>query len=266
MACAFSSARSLSFSSAFAPPGCLRVASPLRTASALCSALDENTLLRQSEVLELLAEVTDPSLVDLDTARSTQSADVVSLGLIRGVRTEDARCSLDLELPQDSCGLSEWMSLAPQRAVAPAAVAADARRAYFAAVSFVDEQVGTVLSELARLGLDNHTVVALHSDQGYHLGEHNQWRKDHLAELDARVPLLIRAPGPLGAKAAGKRTSALAQHVDIMPTLIDLAGLPIDVGEETPLSGVSLKPVGQESANPELSRPARQGPESLMGS
>ena len=52
-----------------------------------------------------------------------------------------------------------------------------------------------------------------------------------------------QAPGALGAKAAGKRTPALAQHVDIMPTLIDLAGLPIDVGDETPLSGVSLKPV-----------------------
>ena len=85
------------------------------------------------------------------------------------------------------------------------------------------------------------------------------WEKKGLDELDCRVPLLIRAPGPLGAKAAGKRTSALAQHVDIMPTLIDLAGLPIDVGEETPLSGVSLKPVRRGSSCPDLSRPAQSG-------
>jgi arylsulfatase A-like enzyme len=45
---------------------------------------------------------------------------------------------------------------------------------YYAGVSYVDEQIGRVLTVLSELGLDQSTVVVMHADHGYALGEHNQ--------------------------------------------------------------------------------------------
>ena len=118
------------------------------------------------------------------------------------------------------------------------------RRAYYGAVSYYDHHFGMMLDALDASGAANDTVVLVTGDHGWHLGERNMWEKKGLDELDCRVPLLIRAPW-LGAS-AGKKTPALAQLVDMMPSLIDLAGLPLDPtmgGVETPLSGVSLAPV-----------------------
>ena len=50
------------------------------------------------------------------------------------------------------------------------------RQAYYAGVSYVDEQIRRVLSVLSELGLDDSTVVVMHADHGYALGEHNQAR------------------------------------------------------------------------------------------
>jgi arylsulfatase A-like enzyme len=119
------------------------------------------------------------------------------------------------------------------------------RRAYYGAVSYFDHHFGMMLDALDASGAAANTVVLVTGDHGWHLGERNMWEKKGLDELDCRVPLLIRAPW-LGATSAGKKTAALAQLVDMMPSLIDLAGLPLDPtmgGRETPLSGVSLAPV-----------------------
>ncbi|XP_065192923.1 iduronate 2-sulfatase-like [Sycon ciliatum] len=98
------------------------------------------------------------------------------------------------------------------------------RRGYYAAVSFMDSLVGTVLDRLDKLGLKDNTVVSFHADHGWQLGEHNMWCKMSNYELGTRVPMMIRAPWIEGS--AGKRTSALAELVDLYPTLAELAGLP----------------------------------------
>ena len=105
---------------------------------------------------------------------------------------------------------------------------------YYAAVSFMDAQVGRILQELDRLGLRQSTAVVFLSDHGYHLGEHGFWQKANLHEEVIRVPLIISAPGlPSG------RSSSIVELVDLYPTLADLAGLPIP----DDLHGVSLVPV-----------------------
>lgn len=109
------------------------------------------------------------------------------------------------------------------------------RHGYLAAISYLDAQVGRVLDELDRLGLTDSTIVAFWSDHGFHLGEHALWAKTSNFELDARVPLILAAPGIPG----GTRTRALAELLDLYPTLADLAGLPPPVG----VDGVSLAPV-----------------------
>ena len=92
---------------------------------------------------------------------------------------------------------------------------------YHAATSFMDAQVGRVLDELDRLDLSRNTIVALWGDHGWHLGDHGIWCKHTNYEQAAHIPLLVSAPSMKG----GVRTSALAETVDIYPTLCELAGV-----------------------------------------
>ncbi len=109
-------------------------------------------------------------------------------------------------------------------------------QAYRASTSFMDAQVGRVLSALERLGLAENTIVVFTSDHGYHLGDHGLWQKQSLFERATRVPLIIAAPG---AKANGRAAPGLAGLIDLYPTLADLCGLPAPEY----LDGVSLRPV-----------------------
>ena len=109
---------------------------------------------------------------------------------------------------------------------------------YYAAVSWVDSRVGAVLDELDALDLAESTLVIMHSDHGWNLGEHGQWQKFTNWETGVRVPLMIRAPW-LPAS-AGRVTHTLAELVDVYPTAVDLAGADGPPAGETPLDGVSL--------------------------
>lgn len=109
---------------------------------------------------------------------------------------------------------------------------------HLAAISYLDAQVGKVLDELDRLGLREKTIVVFWSDHGLHLGEHGLTRKTTVFELDARVPLVIAAPG----FPAGLRSASLVELLDVYPTLADLCGLKAPDN----LQGVSLRPILEE--------------------
>jgi uncharacterized sulfatase len=119
--------------------------------------------------------------------------------------------------------------------------ARECKRAYYAAISFVDAQIGRVLAELDRLGLRENTIVVFWSDHGYQLGEHGLWMKQACFEESARVPMIIALPD---GKSAGKTSLHPVELVDLYPTLADLAGL-------TPpknLEGFSLRPLLEDPA------------------
>ncbi|PQO28712.1 sulfatase [Blastopirellula marina] len=109
--------------------------------------------------------------------------------------------------------------------------------AYYAAVSFMDAQVGKMVDELDRLGLAENTIVVFTADHGYHLGEHEFWQKMSLHEESTRIPLIIRVPGQSPAE-----IKALAQQIDIYPTLAQLCGLKIPPH----IQGKSLIPAIQD--------------------
>jgi arylsulfatase A-like enzyme len=108
-------------------------------------------------------------------------------------------------------------------------------RAYYACVSYVDAQIGRVLDELKKTGLDQNTIVILWGDHGWHLGDHGLWCKHSNFEQATHSPLIISAPG---LPTAGK-TDAMVESLNIFPTLCELAKLPIP-GE---LQGASLVPI-----------------------
>lgn len=110
--------------------------------------------------------------------------------------------------------------------------------AYYAAVTFMDAQVGRIIDELERLGLRKSTAIVFTSDHGYHLGDHSFWQKGNVHEQVTRVPLLISVPG-----FRPGRTQSIVELVDIFPTLCELAGLerPAEV------QGTSLVPVLNEN-------------------
>jgi uncharacterized sulfatase len=112
--------------------------------------------------------------------------------------------------------------------------ARECKQAYYAAISFVDAQIGRLLDAMDRNKLWDNTVVVFWSDHGYHLGEHGLWMKRSLFEESDRVPLVIVAPG---AKGNGKTCARTVEFVDLYPTLADRAGLTPPPGYE----GVSLK-------------------------
>lgn len=94
-------------------------------------------------------------------------------------------------------------------------------RGYYAATSFVDEQLGKLLDALQENDLLDNTIIVLWGDHGYKLGEYGEWCKHTNVELDTRASLFIYAPWMKG----GIKTKSLAEFVDIYPTLCDLANL-----------------------------------------
>jgi arylsulfatase A-like enzyme len=136
----------------------------------------------------------------------------------------------------DSSELRNQYSDIPKSGPIPDQKALELVRGYCAATTYVDAMIGRVLDELDRIGLRDKTVIVLWGDHGWQLGEHGLWGKATNFELAARAPLILSAPGQ---KHPGAKTDALAEFVDIYPTLCELCGLPIPEG----LEGVSLAPL-----------------------
>ena len=93
---------------------------------------------------------------------------------------------------------------------------------YYAAVSYLDAQVGKVLEALDKSGQAENTIVIFTSDHGYHLGEHDFWAKVSLRDESAMVPLVIRVPGKKPAVC-----HSLVELLDLYPTVAHLCGLDV---------------------------------------
>ena len=110
---------------------------------------------------------------------------------------------------------------------------------YYAGVSYVDAQIGKVLSALEQLDLDENTIVVIWGDHGYHLGELGIWTKHVNYELANRIPVIMAGPG---IAKGGSKTKQILETVDIYPTLVELAGLERP-NVSQPLDGMSMASV-----------------------
>lgn len=98
------------------------------------------------------------------------------------------------------------------------------KHAYLASVSYVDAQIGKMISALEKAGLRENTIIIMWGDHGWHLGDMGVWGKATNYEIATRVPMLIWTPDmPKGSR--GKKTDALVELIDMYPTLTELAEL-----------------------------------------
>ena len=115
----------------------------------------------------------------------------------------------------------------------------NARHAYYAMVSYVDDKVGRILKTLSDTGLADDTVVVFAVDHGEMLGERGMWFKQTFYEWSSRVPLIVSHPR----RFAPRRVVSHVSLVDLLPTFMDLAtgGEPFEPVD--PIDGASLVPL-----------------------
>ena len=117
----------------------------------------------------------------------------------------------------------------------PAALARD-MAVYYGMISLMDKYIGKILDQLDRLGLTDDTLVLFTSDHGHFYGHHGLMAKGAFHYEDMiKVPLLARLPGVIP---AGGASAALQSLVDLAPTMLDYAGIPVP----RVMTGLSQRP------------------------
>lgn len=117
----------------------------------------------------------------------------------------------------------------------------NARHAYYALVSFLDEQCGVVLQSLADAGLADETRVIYSTDHGEMLGEHGLWWKSSMYEGSVAVPLILAGPDI----PAGRSVRTNAMLVDVFPTILESVGARM-APADADLPGKSLLHIANE--------------------
>ncbi len=129
-------------------------------------------------------------------------------------------------------------------------------RQYYAMISLIDECIGNIVAQLDRQNLLDNTLIVYSSDHGEMLGDHGLMAKFNFYRSSVQVPMIIRPPGGC----SGRTSDALAQLIDIGPTLIDAAG----AEALTDIPGTSLMPavrsesVGRDMLFSEIQKQSRR--------
>ena len=129
-----------------------------------------------------------------------------------------------IPVPARDATFPAWVRQKKAFAVAPPASLAlipQIRANYYGKISLIDDRIGCILETLEHKGwLDDLFIVFL-ADHGEMLGDHGRFRKGTFHESNVRIPLLMRWPGKIPASTV---TDALAENVDVFPTLLEAAG------------------------------------------
>ena len=94
---------------------------------------------------------------------------------------------------------------------------------YYGMISHMDMDIGRILDTLEARGLSENTIVIYTSDHGLGVGQHGLMGKQNLYDHSMRIPLVMRGPGV----PAGLRCGALLYLLDLYPTLLEMAGVPV---------------------------------------
>ena len=117
-------------------------------------------------------------------------------------------------------------------------------RNYAEAVTAMDQQIGRILTQLDQLGISRKTIVVYASDNGYLWGEHQLVDKRWAYEESIRIPFIVRYPE--GIDQPGRTAEQMVLNIDVGPSLLDLAGIPVPGIME----GTSLRPILESESAP----------------
>lgn len=139
--------------------------------------------------------------------------------------------------PDDASPFFLWVHLFdPHQPYAPPEADAKASPTlYDGEIASVDRQIGRLVEKLSRRGVLDDTILMLTSDHGESLGEHGEaTHAIFIYESTVRVPFIIRYPPKI---AAGTKYRHVVRGVDVMPTILGLAGLDVPKTQGADLSG-----------------------------
>ena len=111
------------------------------------------------------------------------------------------------------------------------------KAAYYGMISLVDENIGRILDAIAEKGIEEDTLIMFTNDHGELLGDHGLLFKGpfHYDSI-IKAPMIMKWPGVIP---KGSRYSQVTEHVDIMPTLLEYAGVRPPYG----VQGSSMAPI-----------------------
>ena len=158
-----------------------------------------------------------PSLLESQAARP----EALRKSNLRIADMPDFRDTVDPSLPEDARARRNFQAFI---------------RRYYSVLLGVDENVGRFLDALDAAGLAEDTVVVYTTDNGFFLGEHGLFDKRLMYDPSIRVPLLLRWPGGV---AAARVEDRFALNIDVAPTFLDLAGVPVPAA----MQGASWNPL-----------------------
>ncbi|MDO5736705.1 MAG: arylsulfatase [Propionibacteriaceae bacterium] len=119
------------------------------------------------------------------------------------------------------------------------------RAGYWGLITQIDFQVNRLMEALSDYGLLEDTAVLFVSDHGDMMGDHHMWRKSVGYEGSAKVPLIVTLPASNGDYPRGALRTQVAELRDVMPTILDIAGIAVP----DTVDGQSLVPLITESGD-----------------
>ncbi|WP_190279478.1 arylsulfatase [Ornithinibacillus gellani] len=141
----------------------------------------------------------------------------------------------DMDMPEPPVG--DWamqddekqMGFNPitDRGIAPKRRLQRAQAAYYALITHIDHQIGRFIQAMQEYGVYNDTVILFTSDHGELMGDHHLFRKSLPYEGSAKVPFIVADPGNNLNIEKNTRANEVVEMRDIMPTLLDAAGIAI---------------------------------------
>ena len=139
--------------------------------------------------------------------------------------------------------------------------------AFYALCTHIDHQLRRVIGTLREEKLLDNTIICFTSDHGDMLGHHGLWAKRLYYEQSANIPMLLLGPVGDQRTPAGSQDDRLVGWQDVMPTLLDLAGIPVpDSVEGISMVGEARRPYlfGEVGEGPMAARMIRQGQYKLI--
>jgi arylsulfatase A-like enzyme len=164
-----------------------------------------------------------------DVGRDDASLDPETLAIVRRLQAS----FVEQGVPQARRGIGSraWLHALAAGAIEPTErVLADLNALYDAEVAFADAAFGALMDELRRREAFEDSVILFVSDHGEEFFEHGSWEHGKTLHAEVlRVPMILRLPG---GSPGGIRLRGAARHIDLLPTLLDAAGLAPPVGLE----------------------------------